>query len=163
MFCERLGSSVLLTEQATFCLSSGHSHCPLYTKAQKEVGSSSRKSSIAGAQTSGSMDAVSHAIVEMEEDPEHDIARAKQRKRWGWIGALSLFLSSLVCGGSFAAYLGWRLVNSDNLAVQAGTVTTLSEPATPATTRTLPGRDSHVCSQTNSQMLMSTDADSGIR
>ncbi len=130
---------ILLTDQATFCLSSGFKHCPLYQPEPTTVdststyGAATRVGASATSKFAAGADPMLHAIAEMEESiQEQANARRRQRRRWGWIGALTLFVSSLVCGGTFAAYLGWRLVNNDSQIAQAGTITQLSAPATQA-------------------------------
>ncbi len=72
-------------------------------------------------------DPLSHALNELE--AEYDAAEKAQtrsRRRWGWIGAGLIFVSSLLCGGLFAAYIGWQMVRTDILATQPGSVDTLA-------------------------------------
>ncbi len=61
-----------------------------------------------------------------------EVAHQRSRRRWGWIGAGLIFMSSLLCGGVFAGYIGWQLVSSDLNPTQPGTVDTLAAAAAPA-------------------------------
>ena len=126
--------AIMLTDQATFCLSSGHRHCPRLSNpdGDRPVGANSPKGE--GFGDVNHSDPVLHAISEMEDalNARH-LSRAKRRRRWGWIGAAAIIASSLLCSGMFAAYIGWRLVYSDPADLQqTGTVTTLALPATAA-------------------------------
>jgi len=64
---------IMLTDQATFCLSSGFKHCPLFQPASTTVDSSATFDSATGATDSSrstmvaGVDPMLHAIAEMEE------------------------------------------------------------------------------------------------
>lgn len=125
---------IMLTDQATFCLSSGHRHCPRLAEAHnlqsKEAANAATKSDFA---TTDRSDPILHAISDMEEALEaRRRARARQKRRWGWIGAIAIFVSSLACGGLFAAYVGWQLVNDNAARPEPGAVTVASAPPAPA-------------------------------
>jgi hypothetical protein len=129
------GEAILLSDQGTFCLSKGHRFCPRYVAA-------------VAAKKPAHHPSLQHAGVEWDENPtgsptvafpggvesiDSEIATAyaetrPRSNRWGWVGAAMIFVSSLLCGGSFAAYIGWQLVNSNLLAATPlGSVDTLSD------------------------------------
>ena len=132
--------AVMLTDQATFCLSSGYRHCPRLAAAQGKAAPASRRTSAsptgdsakAGHSTASSTDPLQRDIEEMEAELQAAyVTRAKSRRRWGWFGAATIFMSTLLCVGLFAAYLGWQMVNSDLFAVAPGTVDTLASAPVP--------------------------------
>ncbi|HXF60650.1 MAG TPA: hypothetical protein VNK95_03470, partial [Caldilineaceae bacterium] len=78
-------------------------------------------------------DSISHALRELESEVKASAeAQTRSRQRWGWIGAGLIFMSSLLCGGLFAGYVGWQLVNRDLMTAQPGTVSTLPSAQAPA-------------------------------
>ena len=133
--------AVMLTDQATFCLSSGYRHCPRLAAAHgQSPGAPRRSASVntgtgasAGVSSGASADPLQRDIEEMEAELQAAyMSRTKSRRRWGWFGAAMIFMSSLLCGGLFAAYIGWQMVNSDLFAVAPGTVDTLAGAPAPA-------------------------------
>ena len=131
--------AILLTDQATFCLSSGYRHCPrLTTELDATAARNSRSARTTDAPDGFSSatdrsDPLMNAIADMEEAlAARRRARARRKRRLGWISAAAIFLSTLVCGGLLAAYLGWELVNRETAIAPVGSVTTLAEAATPA-------------------------------
>ena len=104
--------AVMLTDQATFCLSSGYRHCPRLAAAQGKAAPASRRTSAsptgdsakAGHSTASSTDPLQRDIEEMEAELQAAyVTRAKSRRRWGWFGAATIFMSTLLCVGLFAA------------------------------------------------------------
>jgi hypothetical protein len=130
--------AILLTDQATFCLSSGYRHCPRLTTELDATAARNSRSARTDvpdgfASATDRSDPLMSAIADMEEAlAERRRARARRKRRLGWISAAAIFLSTLVCGGLLAAYLGWELVNRETALAPAGSVTTLAESATPA-------------------------------
>lgn len=129
--------AIMLTDQATFCLSSGHRHCPRLMTAGGRKRDPSRNSSNGESSVSPfaseTADPLMHAMAEMEAALEaRHITRTRRRRRWGRFGALMIFLSCLLCGGMAAAYIGWQMVNTNAVTTQAGTVTNLASAATQA-------------------------------
>lgn len=126
--------AIMLTDQATFCLSSGHRHCPRLTT-ELDASSSRSDRSAAGAAADGfasasPSDPLLNALADMEEAMEtRRIASRRRKRRMSWIGIIAAFLSTVACGGLFAAYIGWELVNRDGIASTAGSVTTIAQPA----------------------------------
>lgn len=126
---------LLLTDQATLCLCTGFRHCPRYI-----VSRAARHPALAPAAIPlenagpplGNYDPIAHAINELETEVKaSSAARTRSRRRWGWFGAGLIFVSSLLCGGVFAGYVGWQLVNRELLVTQPGTVDTLAEGQAP--------------------------------
>ncbi len=132
--------AVMLTDQATFCLSSGYRHCPRLAAAHGKGTPATRratgKPAVSGANAdrspATSADPLQRDIEEMEAELQAAyVSRTKSRRRWGWFGAAMIFMSTLLCVGLFAAYIGWQMVNSDLFAVDPGTVDTLASAPTP--------------------------------
>ena len=126
-------SIVMLTDQATFCLASGHQHCPRFQAARKAQAAASQVPdrpeptlAVAAAQPLESdwlhanLDDLGHEIADMLDEPSAD------RRTWGWIGAGLIFLLVFLCGGTFATYLGWQVVRSNFAAQEPGTINTLA-------------------------------------
>ena len=127
--------AVMLTDQATFCLSRGHRHCPrLGTSGARTTAQTQGSAPGVSGNTSYlsvSSDPLTHAIAEMETALEaHHVTRTRRRRQWGWFGAVAIFVSVLLCGGLTAAYVGWQLVDMDGTTAEAGTVTTIASAAT---------------------------------
>ena len=145
---------LLLTDQATLCLCAGFRHCPRFVAAraarhgQEQHGqgpqgvvphqpTSPRTSPLTprpaiqpAPAAPPADDAISHALGELAAEMNAgEVAETRSRQRWGWIGAGLIFMSSLLCGGLFAAYIGWQMVSSDLLATTPGNVDTLSAAA----------------------------------
>jgi hypothetical protein len=127
---------LLLTDQATLCLCSGFRHCPRYLAARAARQGQERPATIpAPADT----DAITQAINELEADVQAtSAAQTQSRRRWGWIGAGLIFMSSLLCGGFFAAYVGWQMVREELAATQPGNIDTLTASAAQAQTNAQP-------------------------
>jgi hypothetical protein len=118
---------LLLTDQATLCLCNAYLHCPRFLAARAARQGQERPATV---QPPADNDSITSAIKELEADVQAAaIAQTKSRRRWGWIGAGLIFMSSILCGGLFAAYVGWQMVRSDTVATSPGEVNTLAAPA----------------------------------
>ncbi len=117
--------SLLLTDQATLCLCSGYRHCPRFLAARAARQGYEQPTAVPAPEVDS--DAISHALNELEADVQAGAAAHTQsRRRWGWIGAGLIFMSSLLCGGLFAAYVGWQMVSDEFAATRPGNVDTLA-------------------------------------
>jgi hypothetical protein len=126
--------SLMLTDQATFCLSTGHRYCPRFIAARAAQGAKLGHT-IPPVQDVSTLD--SDFVPEQFDELDHDIQESMatqrtNRRRWAWFGAGLIFVSSLFCGGVFAAYVGWQLVNTTLLTTEPGRVDTIARAATPA-------------------------------
>ena len=125
--------ALLLTDQATLCLCSAHHECPRFLAAR-----AARRGQQAPPETTrqpemGAPDDINQALNTLSAEVKAgEVAHQRSRRRWGWIGAGLIFMSSLLCGGVFAGYIGWQLVSSDLNPTQPGTVDTLAAAAAPA-------------------------------
>jgi hypothetical protein len=118
---------LLLTDQATLCLCNGYLNCPRFLAARAARQGQERPATLPAPADS---DSISSALKELEADVKANAtAQAKSRRRWGWIGAGLIFMSSLLCGGLFAAYVGWQMVREDFASAPAGSVNTLAASA----------------------------------
>lgn len=132
-FDEMEREQLLIVDQATYCLGSGHKLCPRFRllavgypdEAIIGAGDSGAGDSSAGDSGtfnhSGAMaEGAGNAIpgftnTDMLLDFDTDDA---PRPRLGlWIGVASLFMLFLLCGGSLAIYTGWQLVGSGLLPI----------------------------------------------
>lgn len=123
--------TLLLSDQATFCLASGHTFCPRYRAAQ------SMDSVAVGAMpTYTDYDSTILASDSLRPDEMAVMGSdeaAAGRRRWAWVGAGMIFLSVLTCGALFAAYAGWGYVQSAlNNQRQNGQVSSVASAAQPA-------------------------------
>ncbi len=125
--------SLMLTDQATFCLSSGHRYCPRFVATHAATSTPPAGDTFTPiGHADLDSDVLTSGLADLEADIHVGFAEQRRSKtRWGWIGAAAIFMSSLICGGVFAAYIGWQLVNRDLLAAQPGTVDTLASAPTP--------------------------------
>jgi hypothetical protein len=115
---------LLLADQATFCLSSGHRHCPRYQFAEQTTpaGEAEPASDLPPLGPEPASIGLLHTLL----------AEGPSNRRWAWAGAALLFLVVLLCGGSMAAYTGWQLVSARYLvAAPPGEVQTLGEAPPP--------------------------------
>jgi hypothetical protein len=116
---------LLLTDQATLCLCNGYRNCPRFIAVR--VGRQGYEMPTTAPAPPVDSDAITQALEELEADVEASgIAETKSRRRWGWIGAGLIFMSSLLCGGFFAAYIGWQMVSEEFRATLPGNVDTLA-------------------------------------
>ncbi len=122
---------LLLTDQATLCLCVGFRQCPRYIAARATRRQPHLPDDVPMQESGpplGNSDPISHALRELESEIKvSTAARSRSRQRWGWIGAGLIFMSSLLCGGVFAGYIGWQLVNRDLLVTEPGSVDTLAQ------------------------------------
>jgi len=117
---------LLLTDQATLCLCNGYLHCPRFLAARAARQGQEQPDA---ATVAADNDSITNAIKELEADVKASSSyQAKSRRRWGWIGAGLIFISSLLCGGLFAAYVGWQMVRDDVASTTPGNIDTLAAP-----------------------------------
>jgi hypothetical protein len=125
--------ALLLTDQATLCLCSAHHECPRFLAARAARRGQPPAPAAIPPPELGGPDDINQALKSLSAEVKAgEVAQQRSRRRWGWIGAGLIFMSSLLCGGVFAGYVGWQLVNNDLIATQPGTVDTLSVAAAPA-------------------------------
>ncbi|MEX1018923.1 MAG: hypothetical protein WDZ49_04655 [Litorilinea sp.] len=135
---------IILTEQATFCLAASHRTCPRFLAAAAQANPRASGHAAYPQQdfprespslTTAPASAGPVGVIGL--DPETDdafppVRDPVRRHKWSWIGAAMIFVSTLLCGGIFAVYVGWQIANTSSLAVQPGTVDTLADqPAQP--------------------------------
>ena len=113
---------VMLSDQATFCLSSGHALCPRYQAAQEAVATKESRrrprgkaSAPAGRAAGLTSDWLQSSLDELDQDLDDGDDSPLNRRLWGWIGAVLIFLTVFVCGGSVAVFVGWQAVSSSLL------------------------------------------------
>ncbi len=108
-------ATVILTDQATFCLASGHTYCPRYRAAlgagSEQTGAGGRgvepdAEPLASDWLSANLGELDQGLADLANDS------AAERRMWGWFGAGLLFLMVFLCGSTFAVYLGWQTVSS---------------------------------------------------
>ncbi len=113
--------TVILTDQATFCLASGHTYCPRYRAAlgagdeqmgAGSAGTDSLAEPLASDWLSANLGELDQGLADLADDS------AAERRMWGWLGAGLLFLMVFLCGSTFAVYLGWQTVSSTIRATQ---------------------------------------------
>ena len=118
---------LLLTDQATLCLCNGYQNCPRFIATRAARHGQERPANIPPPVDS---DSITSALKELEADVQTATAsQSKSRRRWGWIGAGLIFMSSLLCGGFFAAYMGWQMVRDELATVPPGNIDTLATSA----------------------------------
>ncbi len=106
---------LLLADQATYCLGSGHRLCPRFRLLAGRAGSHAGVNGDASAgRDSESSDEtlfVDFTNPSLFDDALDDADDEPPRPRIGlWIGAASFLLVLVLCGGSLAIYTGWQLV-----------------------------------------------------
>ncbi len=125
---------LLLTDQATFCLTSGHRFCSRYQVAaalelDQDEATAPQKNREKATATGDSLTPQWSADLALEEVDEEG---SGQRRLWGWVGAGIIFLTVLLCGAVFAAYTGWQMVNHSLLAQTTARVSTVNVQPTVA-------------------------------
>ncbi len=124
--------ALLLTDQATLCLCSAYRECPRFLAARAARRGQQLPNEIPHQPALGEPDDINQALQTLSAEVKAgETAHRRSRRRWGWIGAGLIFMSSLLCGGIFAGYVGWQLVSSDLAASPPGTVDTLAAAPTP--------------------------------
>lgn len=128
---------LMLSDQATFCLSQGFHYCPRFQTAQAagdmrglyaETFGGFQGSAAAGAE-SGDLDSdwlqSNLADLTAELSGAADDERG-DRRRWGWIGAGFVFLLVFLCAGALAVSTGWQMVSRGLADVPQGRLDTLN-------------------------------------
>lgn len=119
-----------LATQATFCLSGAYGGC---TRFAAQPTPSGAQPAFAAAASKSSQDTLFAPLPETlaeDGDPVDDLP--SPRRRWAWMGATLIFMSVVLCGGSFAAYTGWQMVSERALAARPGRVEVLANAPPPA-------------------------------
>jgi hypothetical protein len=132
-FAAPADSLLLLGDQATYCLSGGHRHCPRYQAAQRDPEAVGPAEGLAydlpGAEEGHERQAADLGLFgNLAEALEEESGR--NGRRWAWAGAVAIFMLVFMCGGGVAAYSGWQLISARYLAAATGEINTLnSSPA----------------------------------
>ena len=130
------GDALMLSDQATFCLSASYGLCPRFVAAQASAPSGYAQPHPPGAAPfpEGQLDEDAFAsdwlnadLEELERELEDlDEDAAGQRRMWSWFSAIALFLTVFAMGSLLALYAGWRYVNNDSGGNSAGGIETLA-------------------------------------
>ncbi len=102
--------TLLLADQASYCLSGGYRVCPRY-RAAESMAKRGQVDARTAADVAGGVLASDQLRPELMGATELDEARGT-RRRWAWLSAATLFISLLLCGAVFAAYSGWQQVQA---------------------------------------------------
>ena len=106
--------TVMLTDQATFCLSNGHQYCPRY-RAALAAGDSLQdaETELAAAEPLASdwltanLGGLDRELADLVEEADGGT------QTWGWVGASLIFALVFLCGGGFAIFLGWQVISGN--------------------------------------------------
>lgn len=126
-------SALLLTDQATFCLSGSYHLCDrfmaIHLEDQPAAQPTFSRGSASTAATMPEQEQWTHTLPQQDLGP--DLLYHPSRQVWTWAGAAVIFAFVLLIGGSLAAYTGWQLVLQGQLlarASQPGQINTLNAP-----------------------------------
>lgn len=118
--------TLLLADQATYCLSGGHAVCPRY-----QVASAARQGTRIDARMAAEL--TGGALVSDQLRPElmasalENDDRASTR-RWAWLGTGLIFITVMLCGSVFAAWSGWQQVQGFLAQREQGSVASIASP-----------------------------------
>jgi hypothetical protein len=142
-FATEQDTPLLLTHQATFCLSANHRHCPRFLAVQtnRRQPSLPNQPNLAGwlnsfeddtRQFGGLQGDLEEGLAIPSASLHEDEAFAPQasRRRWAWVGAAMIFITVVLCGSIFAVYTGWQLVNANYLAKRTSQAQLLNRTVT---------------------------------
>lgn len=101
--------TLLLSDQATYCLSGGHRLCPRF-RAASSVARDGRVDRESASELAAGILASDQLHPEFMAVTSEDDARTPTR--WTWLGVSAVFVLMLLCGASFAAYSGWNQVQA---------------------------------------------------
>ena len=116
-------ATLLLTEQATFCLASGHRLCLRFQAANGPARRFIARANSAPpapklhqrAERSNELASAPPTLpVEQREPAEMGDLQgspASNNRQWRLMGASALFVVALLCGGMMAAYTGWQVAS----------------------------------------------------
>jgi hypothetical protein len=114
--------TLLLADQATYCLSGGFGVCPRYRVAQTTA-QGGRVDPRAAADLTDGMLASDQLRPELMAMAAEDGAG---RRRFAWLGAAAMFVTIALCGATFAAWSGWQQVQAYLSDRSVGTVQALA-------------------------------------
>jgi hypothetical protein len=128
---------LLLGDQASFCLVSGHRHCPRFQAAQRtppgvDAAHADDEPSITFDEAATTEGASAAGVLVGNLATVFGAQHAQLGRRWAWAGALLVFVTVFLCGGSMAAYTGWQLVRARYLEATPGQLDTLNSQPAPA-------------------------------
>ncbi len=121
---------LLLRDQATYCLGQSHRLCPRFRLLQSQPGAltleddSAEKMSVLGLPVGSGLG--------LGDDLGFDGPERGPSRLGVWAGVATLLLVFMLCGGSLAAYAGWRMVGQGIAAIsqRAASEPAASEPGT---------------------------------
>ena len=119
---------LLLRDQATYCLGQSHRLCPRFRLLQSQPGApvwEEAQGELGSPMEPG-------MALGLGDDFAIDGSERGPSRLGMWAGAATLMLVFLLCGGSLAAYAGWRLVGQGiaTLSQRAASEPTANEPGT---------------------------------
>lgn len=119
--------TLLLADQATYCLSGGCRLCPRF-RAADSMAANGRVDARAAADVAGGVLASDQLRPELMGMDGAGYAGATSR-RWTWLGAGVIFITLVLCGAMFAAWSGWQQVQAYLDDRQAGLVQSVAAQA----------------------------------
>ncbi|RLT32679.1 MAG: hypothetical protein DWI57_18210 [Chloroflexi bacterium] len=124
---------LLLRDQATYCLGQSHRLCPRFRLRQSQPGALTVEDAPNEAATS--MPALGLPVgsgLGLGDDLGFDGPERGPSRLGVWAGVATLLLVFMLCGGSLAAYAGWRLVGQGiaSISQRAASQPAASEPGT---------------------------------
>lgn len=122
--------TLLLADQATWCLSGACRACPRYRAAAAMANGGQIDPRLAAELTEGVLtsDQLRPELMGMAVGGE----LGEARRRWGWLGAGVMFITVVLCGAVFAAYSGWQQVQAYLDQREAGVVQQVTSAQPPA-------------------------------
>lgn len=117
--------TLLLADQATYCLSGGHTVCPRFRAAEAMARTGRVDARTAAELTNGALasDQLRPELMAMAVD------EGGVRRRWAWLGAGVMFVTIALCGASFAAWSGWQQVQGYLAERNSGTLQAVTAAA----------------------------------
>jgi hypothetical protein len=114
--------TLLLADQATYCLSGQHRLCPRFRAAEAMAQTGQVDARTAADLTSGMLasDQLRPELMAMAAED------AGARRRWAWVGAGVMFVTIALCGATFAVWSGWQQVQGFLTERSVGTVQSLT-------------------------------------
>jgi len=118
--------TLLLADQATYCLSGGHAVCPRF-----QIASAARRGArvdprVAAELTGGAL-ASDQLRPELMASALEGEERASHR-RWAWLGTGLVFITVMLCGSVFAVWSGWQQVQGFLAQQEVGAVAAVTSP-----------------------------------
>ncbi len=137
---------LLLTDQATFCLSGSHRYCQRYAELHAETAAlEAQEQATAPVWSQPTFTRMATPLEEADDlswDATPQRAKATVQsaatnwgtaKWWTWAGAGFFFVTVLFVGSLYAAYAGWQLALANLAEVRSGEVNTLASRGLQAT------------------------------